>query len=279
MSIHPTAIIHPTARIDDSADIGPYVQVGAECEVGPGSELMLGAVLHARVRMGARNRVHPHAVLGGEPQFLGFDRTIRSGVVIGDDNEFREGSTVHRGLYPDSDTVIGHRNFVMVSAHVAHDCVLGNNITLVNYCGLSGHVHVEDRAFISGHVGVHQFARIGTLAMVGAMSGVSQDVPPYCTTRDAIAFIVGLNVVGMRRAGVAPEARLAIRRAFKTMFRSGHALPRAIAEVREEWQGREMPKELAHFVDFCAAKSKRGIMSGFATARPTKATALEDDEN
>lgn len=279
MAIHPTAIIDPTARIDDSASVGPYVQIGAHVEIGPECEIATGAVLCPRVKMGARNRVHPHTLIGGDPQFLGFDRAIESGVVIGDDNEFREFSTVHRGLYPGSNTLIGSRNYIMVSAHVAHDCVLGNNITMVNYAGLSGHVIVEDRAFVSGHTAVHQHCRIGTLAMIGGLSGVSQDVPPYCTTRDSIGFLVGLNVVGMRRAGIGAETRTALRRAFKTMFRSRHTLPRGIAQVREEWQGREMPQPLGHFVSFCEVKSKRGIMSGFATARPTKGDALEDDED
>ncbi|MDK2973142.1 MAG: UDP-N-acetylglucosamine acyltransferase [Candidatus Sumerlaeota bacterium] len=263
MAIHPSAVIDPTAQIADDVEIGPNVVVGPNVKIGSQCVLMAGAVVCANTTMGAGNRVHFNAVLGGDPQYLGFDPKTASGLVIGDNNEFRELCTVHRGLKDGTNTVIGNNCFLMATAHVAHDCTLGNNIVLANGSMLAGHVSVGDRAFVSGLCAVHQFCRIGRLAMVGGMSGVSKDVPPFLTTRGDFAFLVGVNVVGLRRAGVGPESRMAIKNAFKNLFRSGHPLNRAITDLREAWQESQspIPGELSELLDFCATPSKRGILA------------------
>jgi UDP-N-acetylglucosamine acyltransferase len=261
MAIHPTAIVDSSAEIDPSAEIGPYSRVEANCRIGPGCVLMQGAVVCVNTVMGEGNILHYHAVIGDEPQFLGFDPKIKSGTLIGNRNVFREGCQIHRGLKDGTNTVIGDGNFFMATSHVAHDCHLGNNNVIANYAGLAGHVEVGDKCFISTLVGVHQFCRIGSFAMIGGRTGISKDVPPYVTMKH-YGLVVGLNVVGLRRAGVKAETRTALKEAYKELFRSGRPLPASIDKVRTDWSGREMPAELAHFLDFCATKSKRGISKG-----------------
>ena len=209
MAIHSSAIIDPSAVVHETAEIGPNVIIGPHAEIGEGCELMAGVVIGPRTRMGKRNRIHYHAVIGHEPQFVGFDRTLRTGVVMGDDNEIREFAQIHRAIHEGNDTLIGNSNFVMATGHIAHDCVVGNNVVLANNSALAGHVIVEDRVFISGLVAVHQFCRIGKGAMAGGHSGISRDVPPFMTVKGGIGFLAGVNLIGLRRAGVNGPARLA----------------------------------------------------------------------
>ncbi len=279
MPIHPSAIVHPTANIHDSAVIGPYANIGEDVEIGEGCIIDHGAFIAKGVVMGKRNTVGPYAVIGGDPQFLGFDTTLRSGVKIGDDNFLREHCTIHRSIYPDTHTTVGNSNFLMVGTHLAHDCVLGDNIVMVNGAGLAGHVVVEDRVFISGQVAVQQFCRIGRLAMVGGATGINRDVPPFTTSKGNFGFIAGLNVVGMRRAGVNAAARMALRKAYKTIFRSGLSLPRGIAAVREQWNaGEPMPEELTYLLAFLEAPSKRGFLSARSHDKTRHLLTNADDE-
>jgi len=261
MPIHQTARIDPSAEVASSAQIGPNVEIGPGCVVGEDCELMSGVILGPRVKMGARNRVHSYAVLGEEPQFLGFDPATPSGLIIGDDNEFREMSSVHRGLKPDSMTTIGSGNFVMVHAHVAHDCHIGNNVVLANSALLAGHVEVGDRAFISGHAAIHQFCRIGKLAMIGGLAAVNQDIAPFVTCRENPARLVSLNVIGMRRAGISSDVRLELKRAYRSLFMSGLLPHNAAQGVFDRFESEEVPvpTEVNEFLEFCKVKSKRGI--------------------
>lgn len=261
MPIHPSAIIHPSAVVDPSCDVGPMVQIGENCELGPGNVLMQGAILGPNTKAGKGNVFHYYCVVGHDPQFLGFNPATKSGTVIGDENHFRESCQVHRGLKDGTNTVIGSRNFFMATSHVAHDCVIGNDNVLANYAGLAGHVTVGDRCFISTLVGVHQFCRIGSLAMIGGRTGIPKDVPPYMMMKH-YGEVVGINTVGLRRAGVSADSRMALKNAYKKIFRSGLPLTDAVAAIRAEWEGREVPAELAHLLDFCTTKSRRGLSHG-----------------
>jgi UDP-N-acetylglucosamine acyltransferase len=274
MPIHPTAIVDPTAVVDPTCDIGPYARIEANVVLGPGNVVMQGAVICRNTVVGEANVFHYNCLIGGDPQFLGFDPRTNSGTRIGSNNHFRELCQVHRGLKDGQHTVIGDGNFLMATAHVAHDCVLGNHNVIANNSGLAGHVTVGDRCFISTLVGVHQFCRIGSYAMIGAISGVPKDVPPFVTVRQ-IGVIVGLNVVGLRRAGISADTRMALRRAYKELFRSGRALPRSIAAVRASYGESPMPAEVAQFLDFCATPSKRGLCRG---PRQRDAVAEEDGD-
>ncbi len=278
MAIHPSAVIHPTARVHENVEIGPNVVIEKECEVGEGNVLMAGVVLGPHTRLGKNNRVHYHVVLGGDPQFTGFNPATKSGTVIGDHNEFRECSTVNRAIPEGANTIIGSNCMLMINGHVAHDCVLGDNVVIANGTVLAGHVHIGDRAFISGLVAIHQFTRIGKMAMVGGQSGVTQDVPPFLTAQGGggLSYLMGVNVVGMRRGGIGPEARLAIKSAFKKIFRSGMTATHGVEEVRAEWAGKEMPGDLAYFLDFCSEKSKRGLLSG---RRPAGLEGHDDEDD
>lgn len=275
MAIHPTAHIHPSAQLHDSIEIGPNVHIGPGCKIGEGNVFMQGAVLGPNTIVGSNNTFHFYCVIGHDPQYVGFNPETKSGTIIGNGNNFREFCQVHRGLKDGTNTVIGNENYLMTTAHVAHDCILGNNIVMVNYAGISGHVEVGDRCFISGHVAVHQFCRLGSLAMIGGRTGIAKDVPPYTIVKH-YGVVLGINVIGLRRAGVNAETRTALKRTYKKLFRSGAPLSRSLETVRAEWQGRTMPAEVAHLLEFCSAKSKRGISRG---PRVGPATDADNDDD
>ena len=200
MSIHPSAIVSPTAQIGSDVQIGPFSTVEAGVTIGAGCILEGHAILKEGTTLGANNHVFEGTILGGLPQHVHVP--ARPGrVVIGVGNTIRENVTIHRALVPDHATVIGDNCLLMVNSHVAHDCHLGNNVILTNNVMVAGHVRIDDRAYLSGAAGVHQFCRIGTLAMVGGQAHLSQDVPPYVTVDGLSSLVVGLNKIGLRRAG------------------------------------------------------------------------------
>ncbi len=228
--------IHPTAVVDPHAELGANVQIGPFCVVGPGvvlhDEVVVGShvVLEGPCELGARTRVFPFAAIGHEAQ----DRKFRgepSRVVIGARCTLREGVTVHRGTAGgDGVTRIGDDVLLMAQSHVAHDCVIGNDVVLANSAALAGHVVVGEGAVLGGLAAVHQFARIGRLAMVGGGAMVAQDVPPFCVAQGDRARLFGLNLVGLRRAGVSPERIEALRAAYRALFLAGE--PRASVLAR-----------------------------------------------
>jgi UDP-N-acetylglucosamine acyltransferase len=207
--------------------------------------------------MGAKNRIGVGAVIGGEPQDLAY-QGARSGVVVGDGNVFREYVTIHRGTKEGTDTVIGNGCFLMVGAHVAHNCQLADGVILVNNVLLAGYVEVGEKAFLGGAVVVHQFVRIGKLAMVRGQTRVGMDLPPYCMAV-ATNGVCGLNLVGLRRTGVGPENRKALQRVYEGFFFGGKNRAQALEEIR---QGKDAKvKEVKEFADFIE-KTKRGICHG-----------------
>ncbi len=256
--IHPTAIIDPSAQLAEDVEVGAYSIIGEDVQIGRGTRILAHAHILPHTRIGERNEIHMGAVIGHDPQFVGFDRSTVSYTILGNENVIREYVTIHRGIKPGSETRIGNQCFIMACAHIAHDCRVGNQVILANYAGFSGHVEVGDRVFCSGYAGFHQFVRVGTMAMISGQTRVSRDVPPY-TTCVFDCRIIGLNTVGLRRGGVKPETRLALAAAYKAIFRSGLGLTHALEKFRTEWGSREMPPELAHFLEFCATPSKRGL--------------------
>jgi UDP-N-acetylglucosamine acyltransferase len=250
--VHATALVDPQALVGDGSRIGPYAIVEAGAVLGPATELRAHAVVKRFTRLGQGNVVHEGAVLGGEPQDLGFqggDSELR----LGDRNVVREGVTLHRGGKAGSATAIGSDCFLMAYAHVAHDCRLGDRVILANNVALAGHVHVGDRAFLSGGVVVHQFCRVGRLAMVGGNTKVVQDCLPFVITDGFPARARGLNVVGLRRAGIGAAQVRVLRQAYRLLLRSGLPLVEALtrlAELRDP-----LVDELAEF----ARTSARGF--------------------
>lgn len=278
MPIHPTAEIHPTARIHDSAEIGPNVLVRENTIIGEGCVLMRGCVVGPNTRLGVGNTVHYYAIIGHDAQHLAFDPKLDSGVIVGDHNHFREFSTVHRAIHGGANTIIGDHNFLMASSHVAHDCVIGNHVVLANMAGLAGHVSVGDRAFISGPTGVHQWVRIGRLAMVGGLTGIGKDVPPFMIAQGRTT-LTGLNAVGLRRAGVSGETRMALKKAYRLLFRSGRPLNASLADLKSQHDGQDVAEELAELIEFCSVRSKRGYCRGLRSGAGGASSNDLDDAN
>ena len=251
--IHPSAIIHPKAKLDATVRVGPFavidagVELGAHCVVGP------HVYLTGETKIGAHNQFHAGCVIGDAPQDLKY-KNEPTRLRIGDHNVFREHATVHRSTNADGETVIGSHNFLMANCHVGHNCQLGDHIIIANGALLAGHVTVQDRAFISGNCLVHQFTRIGTLAMMQGRRGISQDLPPF-TIAHGINRICGLNVVGLRRAGFTAEQRMELKRLYHLIFRSGKNLRAAIEEAQKNFNSPAAKTML----DFVAERKARRL--------------------
>jgi len=255
--IHPTAIVHSKAQLDSSVGVGPFALIDEHVKVGPRTKIAAHAWLTGWTEIGPENRIGHGVVIGAEPQDTHF-KGHRSYVRVGKGNLFREYATVHRGSQEDSTTVIGDENFLMINSHVAHNCVLANRVVLANGALLAGHVEIEDGAFLSGNCVVHQFVRIGTLALLPGGARVNKDVPPYMMvyhTND----IGAINVVGLRRAGFTQPTRQKIRDAYRILFRSGLNTKQAVAALKKI----DRDPAIDHLIRFVES-SKRGICKGSA---------------
>jgi len=229
--IHPTAVVDPAAKIADDVEIGPHCVIEPDVEIGPGCVLQEGAIVRQYTCMGENNHVDAHVVLGGLPQDLKFDRSTVSYLRIGDENTFREGVTISRASRDGQATIVGSRCYWMAFSHAGHDVVVEDEVVLANNALVAGHARIGSRAFLSGHVVVHQFTWIGEGVMSQGNAGVSTHVPPY-TLFAGINRIAGLNVVGMRRnAQMTFEDRKQIKEAFKLTYRSGLPTTRALEEM------------------------------------------------
>jgi len=256
MSIYPTAIIDAQAEIDSNVEIGPYVVIDGAVKIKRGTRVMAHAYLTGWTEIGEDNEIYPGAVLGAAPQdkaYKGQESYLR----VGDRNIFREHVQVHRGTAAGSATVIGNDNFLMATAHVGHNCKLGDNEVLANGALLGGHVEVGNSVFLSGNCVVHQFVRIGDYALMRGLSGTSRDVPPYAIV-DWQHTVRGVNVVGLKRAGFDDKRIRAIRTAFRVLFRPGRNLAIALKEVEQSTRASD---DVAALLDFIKA-SKRGVCFG-----------------
>ena len=253
MKIHQTAIVDAGAQIGAEVEIGPYSIVGPEAVIGEKCVIQSHVVIEGPVRMGPGNFIGHSSIIGSAPQDLAFQPQIKSRVEIGHSNVIREHCTIHRGATEESATVLGDANFLMVGAHVGHDCKIGNGVVIVNDCLLAGHVRIDDRAFIGGGSRFHQGIRIGRVAM--AEGRFTKNLPPFVIAAKNQVF--GVNIFGLRRAGFSPSDRDEIKRAFKLLYKSGlntkQALEKA-AELEFGPVGRE-------FFAFVADAGKRGIVS------------------
>jgi UDP-N-acetylglucosamine acyltransferase len=230
MSVHPTAIVSPRAVLGSDVVVGPYAIVEDDVVVGDGTEIRAHAVVKRYTTLGTGNRVHEGAVLGGEPQDLSF-RDLETRLVIGDRNVIREGVTIHRSTKEGGATAVGSDCFLMAYVHLAHDNRIGDRVIMANNVMLAGHVEIGERAFVGGGAGVHQFCRVGRLAMVGGNAKVVQDCLPFVITDGHPARARGLNVVGLRRAGVAPPQLRTLKDAYRLLVRSGLRLEPALERM------------------------------------------------
>src|SRR5512133_649650 len=255
MAIHPTAVVEPGARIDPSCEIGPFAVVGPNVVLGPRNVLFAHAIVKGHTTLGEGNRVFSHAVIGEIPQDLKY-RGEPTRLVVGSRNTFRECTTINLGTVQGGGvTTIGDGCLLMAYSHVGHDCTIGDGAIIANSVALAGHVTLEDHVHISGLAASHQFCRIGRLAFVSGLTGVTMDVAPYCTVAGARAELGGLNVVGMQRAGMSEEQIGRVKQAYKLLFRSSLGLAEALAQMEAELGS--FP-EVAHLVGFVRS-SQRGI--------------------
>ena len=247
MKIHPTAIVDPTTQLGSEVEIGAYSVVGPNCVLGDNTVIGPHVVLEQFTEIGNDCQVRAGAVLGGLPQDLKF-KGERSYVRIGNRNLIREFVTMHRATGAEEATVIGDDNLIMAYVHIGHNCRIGVNTMLSSYVGLSGHITVEDGVVIGGMVGVHQFVRLGQLAMLGGYSKVVQDVPPFMLADGRPADILDLNVRGLRRAGIKPSTRASLKHAYKLLYRSNLNMTQALTAIEDEIEPNPELNDLVEFL-------------------------------
>jgi UDP-N-acetylglucosamine acyltransferase len=234
VAVHPTAIVHPGARIADSAEVGPYSVIGEHVQVGEGSWIGPHVVLEGHTRIGRNNRVYQFASLGGAPQDKKYGGEPTA-VEIGDGNTIREYVTINRGTAQDAGvTRIGDGNWIMAYVHFAHDCQIGSHAIFANACQLAGHVHMGDWAILGATTLVHQFVKIGAHSFTAMGTFLQQDLPPYVTAAGNPSHPYGINSEGLKRRGFSPEAINALKRAYRTLYRSSHSLEEAKAELKKQ---------------------------------------------
>jgi UDP-N-acetylglucosamine acyltransferase len=232
-NIHSTAIISSHAHIAEDVVVGPYCVVEAKAVIGRGCSLQPHSTIKGNVIMGERNKVCQGTVLGGDPQDKKY-QDEETYLEIGDDNFFGEYVTIHRATGAGNKTVVGNRNYIMGFVHMGHNGHITNDVTITNNVAMAGHVTVEEKATIGGMTGVHQFVRIGKMAMVGGMSRIARDVPPFMIVEGAEQTVYDINAIGLRRIGIKPDERMALHKACKLIFKSKLALSNAIEIVRRE---------------------------------------------
>jgi UDP-N-acetylglucosamine acyltransferase len=252
--IHRTAIVASNAKLADGVQIGPYCIIGKGVKIGKNTRLMSHVVIE-ETEMGSDCIVYPFTTIGVPPQDVEY-KGEKTKVKIGDRNMIREYITIHRAsVRGDKVTEVGSDNFLMAYVHIAHDCKIGDAVTIANAAMLAGHVSVEDYVVIGGLVAVHQFTRIGAYAMVGGFSGVGQDIPPYMTASGSRAKLYGLNAIGLKRRGFNESLIKDLKRAYKILFRSKLTLREAIDKVKRDTK---KSKEIDHLIHFLN-QNKRGI--------------------
>lgn len=258
--IHPTAVIndhaqlHPTVRVEPYAVIGDRVTIGANTVVGS------HAIIDGLTEIGQDNQIFPGAAIGLEPQDLKY-KGANSKVIIGDRNRLREYVTINRATDEGEATVLGNDNLLMAYSHVGHNCVIGNEVIIANSVAIAGHVNIESMAIISGVLGIHQFVHIGRMAMVGGMSRISRDVPPYMMVEGNPARVRSLNLTGLKRRGFSSSEIRQLKKAFSYLYLKKMPLTEAIAQL-EQLSGDRHIKHLQKFIQLSLRDGRRGLIAG-----------------
>ncbi|MDZ7758711.1 MAG: acyl-ACP--UDP-N-acetylglucosamine O-acyltransferase [Desulfovermiculus sp.] len=257
-SIHPTAIVHPQAKLGPGVNIRAYAIVEEEVSIGEGTCVEPFARIQGPTIMGANNHIHSHALIGGPPQDMKYDGEPTV-LEIGDQNVIREYVTIHRGTVGGGGvTRLGSQCLIMAYAHVAHDCILGDEVILANAATLAGHVTVHNKAVVGGLSAVHQFVHIGESAYIGGMTGVSRDVPPFMLVAGERGWLHGLNVIGLRRQGFTKDEVSLLKRAYQLIWRSGLRREDALLRARKELDVSN--PRLSRLLEFIES-STRGVIS------------------
>lgn len=257
VKIHPTAIVHPGAKLGEDVEIGPYASIGENVSLGNGTTVGQGAIVDGHTTVGSMCRIFPYALIGMKTQDLKYIDGSVSYIEIGDRTVLREFCTIHLGTKDGEKTIIGNDCLVMAYCHAAHGVVLGNHVIMSNSVQLAGDVKVEDYAIIGGMTGAHQFCRVGAHAMVGGAAKIRQDVPPYmlCDMVDGSLKVIGPNIVGLKRRGFSHDSIVALKEAFRLIWRED--LNRTQALERVEYDVEQTP-EIKHLVAFMHSAT-RGV--------------------
>ena len=248
MSIHPLSCVSSGAKIGENVEIGPFCVVEKGAVLGDGCTLKSHVTIKSSATIGKNNFFFEGAVIGGLAQHIVMPQNPGR-VIMGDGNVVRESVTIHSGLKGDGKTIIGNSCFFMVNAHVAHDCTVGNNVILTNNSMLAGHVTIGDRAFVSGAVAIHQFCSVGTLAMVGGQAHITKDIPPFVTVDGLSSLVVGLNTIGLRRAGYAASDLKRLKDAYRLIYNSGLPWNEILSRLKNEFSeepGAEFHRFFSH---------------------------------
>lgn len=262
--IHPTAVVHPSAEIAPDVQIGPYCLIGRKVVIEGGTVLEAHVIVDENTFIGEDNHLYWGVVLGAPPQDRKY-KAEKTFLRLGRSNLIREYVTIHRASGEGEETFIGNHNFLMANVHIGHNCRVGDHVVIANAVGISGHCVIEDGVNIGGMTGIHQFTRIGKLAMIGGLSRIVRDVPPFMVVEGNPAQVHGINVVGLRRAGFSSELRLALQTACRLLFHSGLNLHHAIEQIRQQVP---LYPEVEYLLEFMEAV--RGGRYGRQLDRPSQ---------
>jgi len=266
VSIHKFADVSPKAELGAGVQVGSGSVIGPDVTVGPNTWIGPNVIIEGRVKIGSNNKIFPGACIGLEPQDLKYKGDFTE-VIIGDNNTLRECVTINRATFKEEKTIIGDSNLLMAYSHLGHNCVIGNNVVIANSVQIAGHVVVEDRAVIGGCLGIHQFVHIGYLAMVGGMTRVDRDVPPYCLAEGHPGRLRGLNKVGIKRKNLDKnnkEEYLQLKRIWTLLFKSEYVISDSLKIAKQEILLLSS-KKLCNFLELSIIKGRRGPMPAFLT--------------
>jgi len=255
MTIHATAIVSPQAKLHPSVEVGPYTFIGPNVVIGENTKIAPNCYIEGHTTLGSDNQLSPFVAIGCPPQDLKYSGQ-KTFVRIGSGNIFREYTTVHLAEGEGNETIVGDNNLLMAHTHIAHNCRVGSSVTMANCATLAGHVSVGDKAVLGGFVGIHQFCKVGNMVMIGGMTKITKDVPPYIKIDGNPARVIGLNIIGLKRNGVPRESLEHIRSLFKLFFRS-HMNVSQVMEKRLSLPEADDPY-VKGFFDFVQG-SKRGV--------------------
>ena len=258
--IHETALVYTKTKISDNVKIGPYSVIGPNVEIGEGTEIQSHVSIVGNTIIGKRNKIYPFASIGNDPQDLKFQGE-ETKLEIGDNNKIREYVTINPGTSGGGGlTKIGNNCLFMVSAHIAHDCFVGDNVILANNVPLGGHAHIDDNAIIGGNSAVQQFTRVGRSAMIGGMCGVVRDIIPYAIVHGNRSVLQGLNLIGLRRKNISNKEIIILSNAYKEIFKNEN-LTDNLKNLSEEYKSNKLVKEVINFIE---KDKKRPICTPFS---------------
>ena len=268
VNIHKYADVSPKAELGIGVSVGSGAVIGPDVIIGPNTSIGPNVIIQGKVKIGSNNKIFPGACIGLEPQDLKYNGDYTD-VLIGDNNTFRECVTINRATFKGEKTIVGNQNLLMAYSHLGHNCEIGNSVVIANSVQIAGHVVVEDRAVIGGCLGIHQFVHIGYLAMVGGMTRVDRDVPPYCLAEGHPGRIRGLNKVGIKRKSLDKENKeeyLQLKRIWNLLFKSEYVISESLELARQENLFHSSAR-LCGFVELSIGKRRRGLMPSAMSTR------------